>query len=246
MGTDYSITEKFGKELAQLLAAKITAIRPAFPGKKFIRDISRSVANKTYTQRVALIADRLHQYFPGSYPEVLPVLLDILGDENPNETGMFTHYYWILPIGKYVEQYGIDYFDLSMAAIAEITKRNTGEYAVRPYIQRYPGKALKVMKQWALSDNFHLRRLASEGLRPRLPWATKLDTFVNEPQKVFEVLNLLKQDNVKFVKKSVANHLTDWLKVNRQPAVELIKKWSVSDNAHTQWIIRHATRKISI
>ena len=103
-------------------------------------------------------------------------------------------------------------------------------------------KCLQVMSFWANSENFHLRRLASEGLRPKLPWATKLDTFNENPIPVFGILEMLKEDDVMFVKKSVANHLTDWLKVNREPTIELIEKWRKSDNRNTQWIIKRATR----
>jgi 3-methyladenine DNA glycosylase AlkC len=171
------------------------------------------------------------------------VLLKILGEENPDETGMFSRYYWILPIGKFVEKFGLDHFDLSIKAISEITKRNTGEYAIRPYIRKFPNKTLRQMKLWAVSDNFHLRRLSSEGLRPRLPWATKLETFIDDPEPVFGLLDLLKEDPVQFVKKSVANHLTDWLKVNPEPTIRLIHKWKQSQNEHTIWILHRATRK---
>lgn len=88
--------------------------------------------------------------------------------------------------------------------------------------------------------------MASEGLRPKLPWAQKLDTFIDTPQPVFEILEILKEDTVKFVKKSVANHLTDWLKVNTVATVPLIRKWRKSDNEHTQWIIKQATRRVEV
>jgi 3-methyladenine DNA glycosylase AlkC len=133
-----------------------------------------------------------------------------------------------------------------MNAVEEITKRNTGEYAVRPFIRLYPERALARITDWAHSPNFHLRRLASEGLRPKLPWATKLDTFNDRPEPVFAILEILKKDEVMFVKKSVANHLTDWLRVNKAPTVALIKRWRRSGNTDTQWIIKRATRKIGI
>lgn len=246
MGTNYSITEKFGKELAELLANKIVSEKPSFPSRLFINNAAKAVVGKSYTQRVEVIADLLYDYFPGTYQEALKAFMTILGPPNPNETGMFTHYYWVLPIGKFVEKYGLAHFNRSMDAIEEITKRNTGEYAVRPYIRKYPEKALLRIKKWASSEDFHLRRLASEGLRPKLPWASKLDTFNDDPQPVFAVLEMLKEDEIKFVKKSVANHLTDWLKVNYKPTVKLIKNWQTSSNPHTQWIIKHATRKIKI
>jgi 3-methyladenine DNA glycosylase AlkC len=145
-------------------------------------------------------------------------------------------------VAKFVEKYGADHYGISIRAIGEITRRNTGEYAIRPYIRARPEQTLQQMEQWALSDNFHLRRLASEGLRPKLPWAPKLDLFVDEPKPVFAILNHLKADPVTFVKKSVANHLTDYLKVNPDAAAEWIEEWSRSDNEHTRWILRRATR----
>ncbi len=244
MGTDYSITEKFGANLAQLLAEKISKAYPEFNADRFIQDTDNRTVGQTYTQRVATLAELLKNYLPADYKKALPVLMAVLGKENPNETGMFTHYYWILPIGKFVQEYGIEHFELSMKAIEEITKRNTGEYAVRPYIRKYPEASLKIIEKWAKSPNFHLRRLASEGLRPKLPWATKLDTFIENPAPVFRVLEWLKEDEILFVKKSVANHLTDWLKVNREAVLPLIERWKTSANPHTQWIIKRATRKI--
>ncbi|MGP1462771.1 DNA alkylation repair protein [Tannerella sp.] len=244
MGTDYSITEKFGANLAQLLAEKIGKAYPEFNADRFIQDTDKRTVGQTYTQRVATFAELLKNYLPADYKKALPLLMAVLGKENPNETGMFTHYYWILPIGKFVQEYGIEHFELSMKAIEEITKRNTGEYAVRPYIRKYPEASLKIIEKWAKSPNFHLRRLASEGLRPKLPWATKLDTFIENPAPVFRILEWLKEDEILFVKKSVANHLTDWLKVNREAVLPLIERWKTSANPHTQWIIKRATRKI--
>ncbi len=159
---------------------------------------------------------------------------------------MFKEFYRIMPIGKFVELYGLAYFDESIQAIAEITKRNTGEYAIRPFLKKYPERTIQVMQQRALSPNFHLRRLASEGCRPKLPWATKLDVFIEDPDPVFVILEYLITDPIKFVQKSVANNLTDYLKVNKQAVTPFIKKHTNSDNKSTQWILKHATRKINM
>lgn len=246
MGTNYSITEQFGGNLAELLTEKIRVVYPDFQGNNFVKEVAQKVVELTYTQRVGVIAELLQKYLPADYKKALQILVAILGEENPNETGMFTHYYWILPIGKFVELYGLEHFELSIKAIEEITKRNTGEYCIRPYIRKYPEKTLAIMEKWAKSPNFHLRRLASEGLRPKLPWASKLDTFIENPAPVFRILELLKEDEILFVKKSVANHLTDWLKVNKEAVLSLILRWKTSENPHTQWIIKRATRKFEL
>jgi 3-methyladenine DNA glycosylase AlkC len=100
------------------------------------------------------------------------------------------------------------------------------------------------MQEWSQSPNFHLRRLASEWCRPKLPWSTKLDIFIENPEPVFTILEILISDPVKFVQKSVANNLTDYLKVNKQAAIMFIKKFEKIKNKHTQRILSYATRKI--
>jgi 3-methyladenine DNA glycosylase AlkC len=237
-----SITDAFGENLALLLADKIISVHKNFPQKDFCKSVKKEVVGKSYTQRVEIIAENLKKYLPEKYPVALNILLQILGSENKEETGMFTNFYWLMPVGKFVEKYGLDNFTLSIKAIEEITKRNTGEYAIRPYARKYPEKTLAICTKWATSKNFHLRRLASEGLRPKLPWAPKLDVWNTNPTPVFEILELLKEDEIKFVKKSVANHVRDWMKVNPKEAQKIINKWSKSKNEHTKWIIKHATR----
>ena len=236
MKNEKGITQYFGANLAELLSDKINEVYKDFNKKDYIKAIRTNCGTLTYTQRIELHAEKLKLYLPKSYKSAVKILMSILGEENKKETGMFKEFYWILPIGKYIEKYGLENLEISISAIEEITKRNTGEYAIRPFIRKYPEEVLAVMKKWAKSENFHLRRLASEGLRPKLPWATKLDIFTDDPTPVFKILELLKEDEILFVKKSVANHLTDYLKVNRDPTVKLIEKWK----------IKRATRKISI
>ena len=239
-------TEYFDEELAAMLAEKVTAIYPGFDGNAFVKEVAENCAGKRLKQRVELIADQLHGYLPDDYPKTVNILIQILGPENHKETGMFSQFYWLMPVAKFVEKYGVNYFAISITAIEEITKRNTGEYAIRPFIRAYPQQTLEKMQAWANSDNFHLRRLASEGLRPKLPWAPKLDLFVEEPKPVFEILENLKEDPIRFVQKSVANNIADYLKVNPDVATPLIQQWQESTNKHTQWIIKHATRNHEI
>lgn len=237
-------TDYFDEELAVMLAEKIGMVYIDFDASNFIEAVRSSYNNKALKQRVELIADQLFTYLPNDYSTAVRVLIQILGPENPEETGMFTNYYWLMPVAKFVEKFGLNHFQLSVEAIEEITKRNTGEYAIRPFIEKYPTETLFVMKEWAKSGNFHLRRLASEGLRPRLPWAPKLDLFIKDPSPVFDILTLLREDEIHFVKKSVANHITDYFKVNPLAAQKLIGSWLPAENEHTKWIIKFATRKV--
>ena len=121
-----SITEYFGENLAQLLASKIVMIHKDFDSKGFCRSIKQGIENKSYTQRIEIIADKLKVYLPESYPQALAILMKILGPENKEETGMFTNFYWLMPVGKFIEKFGLDHFKISIKAIEDVTKRNTG------------------------------------------------------------------------------------------------------------------------
>jgi len=123
---------------------------------------------------------------------------------------MFTDYYWILPIAQIVEDCGLMDIKLSMGALEEITKRSTGEWAIRPYLNEYPKKTQKQMKSWAKDNNFHVRRLASEDIRINLPWAMKMPQFIDDPP-IIEIISLHKDDPSRYVQKSVANNINDLL-----------------------------------
>ena len=232
----------FGKDLAKLLADKIKPVYPEFKSRAFVNKVVRSVDNQELKLRVETITDALRSNLPEDYMQATAILMQILGPENKNETGMFKEYYWVMPIAFFVEKYGTDHFKQSMKMIEAITKRNTGEYAIRPFILKYPDKTLSIMKRWSKSKNVHLRRLASEGLRPRLPWAKKISIFCDAPAPVIELLENLKSDDSAFVRKSVANHMNDLLKENNDEAFAVLARWHKNASTETKWIIKHALR----
>ena len=232
----------FDKELAQLLSDKIVRVYPEFEPTNFIRFVEKSVGDLELKERVAVIAQGLRRHLPGAYCSAIDILLKILGPENQKEIGMFTEGYWLMPVAYFVEKYGLDDFDDSMNAIYEITKRNTGEYAIRPFILRDQKRAFVFITRWAIDRNVHVRRLASEGIRPRLPWAQKLDVFIVDPTPVLKILEILKNDPSPFVRKSVANNLNDILKDNYDIGMQTVKKWHKTATKETQWIIKHALR----
>ena len=232
----------FDEELAKNLANKIEEVDPTFQKKKFINYIVPRIAPLELKDRVKVFASALKEFLPSNYEASINILLQILGPENEKETGMFKEYYWIMPIAQYVESYGLDHFEVSMQAIQEITKRNTGEYAIRPYLKKYPERTLKILQKWAKHPNKHVRRLASEGIRPRLPWASKLSQFIEEPSYLLPILNQLKDDPSKYVQKSVANCVNDILKDNLEVGKSLLQKWAKAPTAQRKWIIKYALR----
>ncbi|MET2984172.1 DNA alkylation repair protein [Aureibaculum conchae] len=234
----------FDEELAKVLANKLMVLKPNFPKNAFVKNIVDKIDDLELKDRVELIADEIHTHLGNTIPENINLLVKILGPENEEETGMFTNFYWVMPIAKYVEKYGLEHFEVSMKAIAEITKRNTGEYTIRPFLVNYPEKTLAILKDWSLNENKHIRRLSSEGVRPRLPWAKKLDQFIENPKPILPILENIKDDTSKYVQKSVANCLNDILKDNLDIGKSIIEIWNHNPTKERKWIIKHALRNL--
>lgn len=131
-----------------------------------------------------------------------------------------------------------------MHALYEITKRHTSEYAVRPYLQEYPNQSMELLQAWSKDSNFHIRRLVSEGTRPRLPWAKRINVLGGDPLLNLALLEPLLEDSSKYVRPSVANHLNDLLKDHKQ----LTLQW-LADRIQSGWepersMFRHALRTL--
>ncbi|MCL6265824.1 DNA alkylation repair protein [Flagellimonas myxillae] len=235
----------FDADLAELLADKLLATGVTFDKNSFVHAVGEKLYYLELKDRVELMADALHTHLSDDYCTALSQLVGILGPKNEKETGMFKEFFWVMPIAKYVEKYGLDHFDSSMDAILEITQRNTGEYTIRPYLEEFPEKTLQVMLAWSKDKNKHVRRLSSEGVRPRLPWATKLDSFIGDPTPLFPILDSLKDDPSKYVQKSVANCINDVLKDNPEIGKAWLSSWTTGKiSKERKWIVKHALRNL--
>jgi len=141
-----------------------------------------------------------------------------------------------------VRQFGLEHYDESMQALELFTQYSTSEFAIRPYIIEYEEKTMKKMLLWSTHENEHVRRLSSEGCRPRLPWAMALPEFKKNPSLILPILENLKSDPSLYVRKSVANNWNDITKDNPSVVINTFNKWKVGASEDTQWIIKHALR----
>lgn len=150
------------------------------------------------------------------------------------------------PTRLYIEEYGIEYPHESLDAIEEITKRHTGEYAIRPYLRQWQELTMARVDRWSRSSSHNVRRLASEGIRPRLPWASRFKPFVDDPEPVVQVIDRLIDDPSLYVRTSVANNLNDISKDHPRYAVSTAARWlASSDNSsRTQWIVTKGLRTL--
>jgi len=146
-----------------------------------------------------------------------------------------------MSLPDYVEQYGLDNWDISLPAMAPFTKFSSSEFAIRPFLDMDPHKGMKYMMELAENEDYRIRRFSSEGCRSRLPWAMALPKFKKDPSLIIPVLEKLKNDDSEFVRRSVANNLNDISKDNPDMALDICKKWQ-GKSKETDWIIKHACR----
>ena len=228
------------------LAAKISAVTSEFNEKIFFESTKSTVESLEFNQRQELIAKALYEAFTVDYKQVLIIFKKILGKELRGNSGAFTEGWWLWPLGKYVEMYGDEYFEESIDFSKELTKRFTSEYCMRPLIKKYPEKSLEILKGWSKDEHERVRRLSSECLRIRLPWAKKLFTALEYFDEYFEILSNLKDDKDKYIQKSVANNLNDLYKEDADKFYFIINAWKKeSPSKECQWIIKHGSRNVN-
>lgn len=224
MGTYSPLKYYFDKALAERLAALILSAYTLFESDEFIQSVAGRVENIELKERVTIISEELFRFLPDDYTSALEILLSILGPENESETGMFTNGYFLMPVARYIEAYGLNHFDLSMNALYELTKRHTAEYAIRPYILANPEKCKVYFNQWIQDSSAHVRRLVSEGTRPRLPWAKKIAVINGDINCNLSLLDSLRDDSSHYVIKSVGNHLNDLSKEDSEAVLMWVKQ----------------------
>ena len=227
------------------LSNKLMAVTDCFDQEKFFELTKDKIDELEFNARQELIAHALKASFDIEYPVLLSVFSQILGKELRGNSGAFSEGWWLWPIGKYVELYGEEYFEESIAFSKELTKRFTSEYCMRPLIKKYPIKSLEMLKEWSQDEHERVRRLSSECLRIRLPWSKKLYTALEYFEDYFEILDHLKNDPDKYIQKSVANNLNGLYKESPDRFEWILSKWeSENPSKECEWIMKHGSRNV--
>ena len=146
------------------------------------------------------------------------------------------------PLINYAGKAGLTTPALALPLLAKLTPLFTAEFAIRPYLEQHFELTYRHMLDWTRNPDPHVRRLASEGLRPRLPWGKRLDNIPLE--KALTLLNVLKDDDSVYVQKSVANHLNDLSKVHPRAVLSQCQRWQTGATPVRLWIIRRALRSL--
>jgi 3-methyladenine DNA glycosylase AlkC len=192
----------------------------------------------------------MRAHLPARYEDALEVLLRSLTPPHTRTEGLGLGVFFYLPHVSFVAAYGLDRagnggrdpFEASMRAQYELTRRFTAEFSLRVFLQQEQQRTLAQLLQWTRDPDPHVRRLCSEGSRPRLPWAERIPAFVTDPRPTLPLLEALKDDPDLYVRRSVANHLGDIAKDHPELAFEVCARWLAGASEERKWLIRHAVR----
>jgi 3-methyladenine DNA glycosylase AlkC len=214
----------------------------SFPRDRFVAEAKRGLGNLELMDRGRHIAGALRKALPDDYPRAVKILIASLGPvgEELDGGGMAPFFY--LPHVILVAEHGLDHFEASMLAQYELTQRFSAEFSLRAYLDRYPAESLAVLARWARDPSVHVRRLVSEGTRPRLPWAPRLRRFDDDPTPILALLEMLRDDPELYVRRSVANHLGDIAKSAPERVIAVCERWMTDATPERAWMVRHALR----
>jgi 3-methyladenine DNA glycosylase AlkC len=233
----------FDAAAADSLAKQIGTVHPAFPRKAFLRQALANIESLGFHGRVEQFSRALKSTLPEDTQAALAILTESLPPVLP-DTEAVTDGWRQWPVGHFIGAHGLPHFEEAMVAIRELTRRFTSEFAIRPFIAAYPEKTLGRLLEWTADPCPHVRRLCSEGARPRLPWGAHLVNLIADPSPALPLLEALKDDPSLYVRRSVSNHLNDIARDHPETALSLAKAWSRGATAERQWIIRRGLRNL--
>ena len=232
------------------LASNLNFIHPDFNQSSFIAESLLEIESLGIMDRGKKIAAAMKNHLPQNYTDAINILIQSLTPpltetENNGLAGLF-----YIPHVTFIGKYGLDYeynnnidpFETSMKAQFELTTRFTSEFSIRSFIIEQPERTFAVLYEWMNHPDPHVRRLCSEGTRPRLPWAQKITSLVEDPEPSIRILEKLKDDDDLYVRRSVANHVGDIAKDHLDVAFDLCNKWLSYGTKEVNWVIRHALR----
>lgn len=235
----------FNAQKVGYLAGLFRAADPGFAVERFQAEVMADLPDLALKQRITLIAQVLERYLPDSFPESVAAILAMLPPPlDPSRTDDDFGDFIFAPLSDYVARNGTEPENLPHAlhALYQITQRFSCEFAIREFLNAAPEQTLDALCDWQHDDNYHVRRLVSEGTRPKLPWGKKLTLPIDVG---LEFLDSLHADRTRYVTRSVANHLNDISKSDPDMVIERLVRWrdaGQQSSAELDWITRHALR----
>ncbi len=231
-------------DLIAEMADHLSKTWPDFPRSAFVTDAASGLEKLELKERANLIAAALKRHLPDDYVQAAAVLQASLRRKTHDGDKPGISGWAILAINSFIGVAGRNHFDASMALMEKITALFSAEFAIRFFLLDDQERSMARMRQWSRSDDFHLRRLASEGCRPRLPWAMQLPALMQDPGPILPILTVLRDDPEAYVRRSVANNLNDIAKDHPDLVAEIAMDWMKGASDSRKRLIRHACRTL--
>src|SRR5688572_16670373 len=232
----------FSAQIVNRIAKMIGDAYPSFGKPAFVAEATNGLDKLELMPRAWQITRALRGHLPEDYDAAAAILKASLGPRRAATEGDGMSSFLYLPHVFFVAEYGADHWATSLDLQYELTKRFTAEFSIRVFLDRYPQQTLARLREWTNDPDVHVRRLVSEGTRPRLPWAPRLRVFQDDPAPVLELLELLKDDPELYVRRSVANNLNDIGKDHPDILFEICKRWLVDASDERTKLVKHALR----
>ena len=244
--TDKSALMKdgLGVHAIKRIAKSVALVVPGFNAKAFQKDAERGLDELELKARVHHLIDVLHRHYNLPFKQLskhlqkLPQVWD-RGSATDSKAGFVA---W--PLIDYVAVHGLQHPQEALQTLEILTPLFSAEFAIRPFIQQHSDFTYATLLKWCEHPSEHVRRLASEGSRPRLPWGMRLPQFIHNPEPLVSILEKLKADDSLYVRRSVANNLNDISKDNPEWMINLCERWLEDSHEHTDWIVKHALRSL--
>jgi 3-methyladenine DNA glycosylase AlkC len=225
--------------LVERLAARVTAVHPGFDGPALVASVVPCLKSLELKERIALVADGLAAGLPASFPEAAAVVVAAAEHPDPPIDGWQA---W--PLNTFVERHGVEDPVVSLDAMERLTRFASSEFAIRPLLEKYPDLVFERLDRWVEHPDEAVRRLASEGTRPLLPWGKRVGSLREHPERGLALVGRLRGDPSETVRRSVANHLNDVSRDHPDLAVAAAAEWAAGAGEPVLGVVRHGLRTL--
>ena len=240
----------FNARLIAGMATHLGRVSDDFPAARFRKLAGKNLKLLELKQRSEQICDALTVTLPKNFEAATDTLLAalhpeseaVLSGQESDDEGL--RGWAIMPMAEFIARHGLHDPECSLQALQQMTSRFTAEFAIRPFLLHHPEISLAYANRWAADDNEHVRRLASEGTRPRLPWGMRLQAYVKDPSPLLPILEKLKDDPSEYVRRSVANNLNDIAKDHPAKVAEIAGHWLQGASIERERLVKHACRSL--
>ncbi len=244
MAAQTLMKDGLGEAAVSRISSGLLAAGAEFSAERFHHDAMDGLGSLALKERVHHLVDVMARYLPSDFEETAKILSHIRDhwDEGDADDSLRGFAAW--PVIDYVAKYGIDAPATALPLLRYLTPMFSAEFAVRPFLETHPESTYNEMMMWCLDPDAHVRRLASEGIRPRLPWGSQLKQYIDNPIPVITLLDALVDDPSDYVRRSVGNNLNDISKDHPDLVIKTCNRWLSDKIAARQWIVKRATRSL--